>query len=106
MIPPLHNLFTVSESREAEVFEELLEDRGSFVLERIASYGHPTPPDSWYEQATTEWVLLMRGTAELRFVEGSLSLAAGDYLTIPAACRHRVEQVSDDAVWLALHIKN
>jgi len=30
-------------------------------------------------------------------------LKSGDFLTIPARARHRVESVSSDAIWLALH---
>ena len=35
----------------------------------------------------------------------SLSLKAGDYLLIPARARHRVASCSQDALWLALHVK-
>lgn len=51
-------------------------------------------------------MLLGRGSARLEFEgEGMITLEYGDYLLIPAHCRHRVNSVSDDAVWLALHAR-
>jgi cupin 2 domain-containing protein len=72
-------------------------------LEQLVSHGHPSSPDFWYDQPEDEWVALLRGTAVLAFEDSRLELAAGDSLTIPARQRHRVEQVSDDAIWIALH---
>ncbi len=95
------------EDRSAERFLPLLESP-AFRLERIVSYGHATPPGQWYDQDRPEWVLLARGRAVLLFdggCEGRLELAAGDHLLIPARARHRVEAVSEDAVWLALHFE-
>ena len=69
-----------------------------------AEPGHPTPPGEWYDQPNAEWVLLARGTAVLEFEAGErVALAAGDHLQIPPHARHRVEAVSVDAVWVALH---
>lgn len=56
-------------------------------------------------QNQPEWVMLVRGTALLRFDPGGdIPLKTGDFLTIPAHSRHRVESVSSDAVWLALYL--
>jgi cupin 2 domain-containing protein len=100
------NLLAGSRSgRAAEEVTVLLQTQ-ALRLERIASYGHANPPGFWYDQPEEEWVTLLRGTATLVFAEGAtLELAAGDCLTIHAHARHRVEKVSDDAVWLALHPK-
>jgi cupin 2 domain-containing protein len=73
---------------------------------RIVSIGHVTPPGTWYDQPETEWVALIQGQATLRFEQDGLrTLYAGDYLTIPAGCRHRVEWTSSEpaAIWLAVH---
>jgi cupin 2 domain-containing protein len=80
----------------------------AFRLEHLVSHGQASPVGFWYDQPQEEWVVLLRGTASLVFVEGdsvvgTLDLVAGDSLTIPAHQRHRVETVSDDAVWIALH---
>lgn len=73
-------------------------------IEQIDSHGQPSPKGFWYDQPDAEWVVLLRGSATL-LCEGekSVELRAGDYTLIPAHLRHRVESVSDDAVWLAVH---
>ncbi len=73
-------------------------------VERIVSCGHASPPGFWYEQGDDEWVVLLAGSAVLAFADGRvLALRAGDWTSLPARCRHRVESVSDDALWLAVH---
>jgi cupin 2 domain-containing protein len=53
-------------------------------------------------------VVLLQGRAGLHFAgeDHARELAPGDYLWIPAHCRHRVEWTSQNppAVWLALHL--
>lgn len=78
-------------------------ESGSLRLGCLVSFGTPSPPGFWYDQPDAEWVMLLRGNATLRFEEGDLELVAGDSFVIPPHLRHRVEQVSGDAVWLALH---
>ena len=89
-----------------EHFEALLE-RPGLRLERIVSHGHVTPPGEWYNQEQDEWVMVVRGAAQLR-IEGRepRDMAPGDWIFLPAYCRHRVEQTdpSQPTVWLALHI--
>jgi cupin 2 domain-containing protein len=89
-----------------ERFDVLLETAG-FRLERIISTGHATPPEQWYDQAHDEWILLLTGSAVLRFEQPDeqLALQPGDSLLIPAHRRHRVEATDPQqpTVWLALH---
>lgn len=92
-----------------ERFEELVRT-DALLLERIISRGHATPPGQWYDQERNEWVLLLSGSAGLR-IEGReeiIVLQPGDYLLLPAHCRHRVEWTEADreTVWLALHYKS
>ncbi len=102
-LPTVHNMYRHSESGEREVIYPLLE-KDSFRLEKIVSYGQVTPAGQWYDQDREEWVLLLKGTAVIRFDPGGcVTLAEGDFLTIPAHHKHRVESCSFDAVWLALH---
>lgn len=101
------NLFAaLPADRSREHIEALLETPG-LRLERIVTYGQPTPPGQWYDQPADEWVLLLRGRAVLRFEADAeqLSLGPGDWLVIPAHARHRVEWAdpAEPAVWLALH---
>ena len=108
--PQSNNLFAgIPEKIPAEVIEILLK-APSFHLERIISAGQATPPGQWYDQETHEWVVLLSGAAGLLF-EGEaqvLVLRPGDYLLIPAHCRHRVEWTDPErrTVWLALQYQD
>ena len=107
--PPINNLFAgIPESLPEELTEILLQAR-SFRLERLISAGQATPPGQWYDQETHEWVILLSGSAGLLF-EGDTAirvLRPGDYLLIPAHCRHRVEWTDPEqtTVWLSLHYR-
>ncbi len=90
-----------------ELFETILETSGARI-ERIISYGQSTPEGEWYDQEDDEWVLLISGSADL-LIEGESEprcLCAGDYLLLPARCRHRVlrTDTEEKTVWLAVHI--
>ena len=76
-------------------------------IEHIVSSGQASPAGFWYDQVWTEWVLLVAGSAGLLF-EGEAEprvLRPGDYLLIPAHCRHRIAwtDVDHPTVWLAVH---
>ena len=94
-------------SRE-EAFETLaaMSGRGT-TIERIVSQGQASPPGFWYDQEWDEWVLLLRGGAELAFCDPpeTVALGPGDWLLIPAGCRHRVNATERDTLWLAVHGK-
>lgn len=74
-------------------------------VERIVSGGHASPPGFWYAQDTDEWVVLLKGAAELEEKDNPTvtRLGPGDWLYIPAGQVHRVSETSADAVWLAVH---
>jgi cupin 2 domain-containing protein len=81
--------------------------RGAHVrVERIVSRGHASPPGFWYDQEETEWVVVVKGRARLRFEaqEAVLELGPGDHVTIPPHARHRVEWTApdEDTVWIAV----
>jgi cupin 2 domain-containing protein len=98
------NLFCVPPSPTGgEVVHTLLED-GVLRVERILSNGCSSPEGFWYDQEQSEWVVLIQGTAVLRFEDNrTVELVAGDYVVIQRHTKHRVEEVSDDALWLAVH---
>jgi cupin 2 domain-containing protein len=104
MKPLVTNLFIeASPEPPVELIQPLLHGE-SFRLESIHSFAQPSPEGFWYDQEGGEWVFLARGFARLEFEGyGLLELKPGDYLVIPERCRHRVDFVSGDAVWLALH---
>ncbi len=108
MSPDLKNILSELPVSTNEIFETLLEKPG-LKLERIISSGQATPEGEWYDQEQDEWVLLLTGSAAL-LIEGEHAphrLIPGDYLHLPAHCRHRVEQTDTlvKTVWLALHFQ-
>jgi cupin 2 domain-containing protein len=78
-------------------------------IERIVSTGQASPPGFWYDQDWDEWVLLVSGEAVLRIETepAPRTLQAGDYVLLPAHCRHRVEWTTPGkpAIWLAVHCR-
>jgi len=96
----------VPSSLPDELVETLLESDG-FRLERIVSLGHTTPAGEWYDQERQEWVVLLAGSAGLRFADRDdvVEMRPGDHVVIAAHRRHRVEwtDASRPTIWLALH---
>ncbi|WP_431267269.1 cupin domain-containing protein [Dankookia sp. P2] len=89
-----------------EAFSELLAGGGARVV-RIASRGQADPPGQWYDQAESEFVLLLAGAARLGFADGTeRALAPGDWAILPAHCRHRVAWTDPamETLWLAVHL--
>ena len=103
----IQNLFPDLPKDSAEEVVETLLEQPNLRLERIVSLGQATPPGTWYDQDRAEWVLLLRGKAGILFSgEPEVQvLEPGDYLLIPAHCRHRVEWTTkgEATIWLALH---
>jgi cupin 2 domain-containing protein len=106
MHPPISNILAnIPDTRHGEVFEAII-STPAVRIERIVSHGQITPEGEWYDQEREEWVLLVSGEARILFEEsGEIALMAGDYLHIPARCRHRVTMTAPDreTVWLAIH---
>lgn len=76
-------------------------------IERIISKGHRSAEDFWYDQDHDEWVMVLQGRARLNFADAPpVEMQAGDYLLIPAHCRHRVDWTTPDTetIWLAIHM--
>ncbi|ULX54018.1 cupin [Cupriavidus taiwanensis] len=89
-----------------EIFEPLLQ-RPGLRIERIVSNGQASPARFWYDSAEAEWVLLLSGSAalELEGQPGLHTMRPGDWLHLPAHCRHRVAwtDATQPTVWLAVH---
>ena len=99
------NLFAdLSQDLPEEMLTALL-DAANMRIERIASYGHASAPDFWYDQDQHEWDVVLRGAAMLRF-EGdeSVEMKPGDFINIPAHKKHRVEWTTPGkpTIWLAV----
>jgi cupin 2 domain-containing protein len=91
----------------AKEITDILADKRDIRIERIVSSGQMTPDGEWYDQDDDEWVLVVAGAARLR-IEGEerdRELAEGDWVLLPAHCRHRVTwtRAEPPTVWLAVH---
>ncbi len=98
------NLFeSVPDTLPEELVEVLATGRGVRV-ERIVSRGHASPPGFWYDQPEAEFVLVVRGTADLRFEDepAPRRLVVGDHVLIAPHRRHRVEATGDPTTWLTV----
>jgi cupin 2 domain-containing protein len=80
--------------------------RPGLRIERIVSHGQASQPGFWYDQPDGEWVLVLAGSAGLRFEDESEAriLGPGDWVDIAPHRRHRVEWTdpTTPTVWLAL----
>jgi cupin 2 domain-containing protein len=102
------NLFAaIPDSLQVEFTESLAAGAGSFHIERIVSRGHSSPDGFWYEQASSEWVVLLTGSASLEFRDSgeTLRMKPGDWIEIEPFLAHRVTATSptEESIWLALH---
>ncbi len=101
------NLLDRLPAKLADEALEVLAEAPNLRIERIVSRGHASPDGVWYDQPQAEFVVLISGAAHLEFADSGeiRELKAGDYLAIPARCRHRVAWTTSDeaTVWLAVH---
>ena len=101
------NLFENIPSELPDELIDILSASSDVRIERIVSRGHASPAGYWYDQAQDEFVLLMQGGAGLRFEASDeiVVLKPGNYLTIAAHVKHRVEwtDATCDTIWLAVH---
>lgn len=86
---------------EGERFETLLAHR-NLMIERIISSARITPHA--YVQAQDEWVLMVHGEATLEVAGEHVALRSGDHLFLAAGTPHTVCEVSEGALWLAVHL--
>ena len=75
-------------------------------IERIVSHGHTSPAGFWYDQDEHEWVVVLKGSARLRFEnEDAVEMKPGDCIQISAHKKHRVEWTTpvEPTIWLAVY---
>jgi cupin 2 domain-containing protein len=89
-----------------EIFDRIIQKK-SLTIERIVSKGHASQKSFWYDQEMNEWVIVLKGHTRLRIAENNevLEMKTGDYVNIPAHCKHRVEwtDANEETIWLAVH---
>ena len=96
------NLFADSAApATGERFDVLLKHR-NLRVERIVSSADITPTP--HVQSHDEWVVLLRGDAELEVSGARVTMQAGDHLFLPAGAAHTVKRASEGALWLAVHL--
>ena len=102
----VNNIFDYEEQAEmsGEIFDILWQNK-ALKIERIISAGHVTPADEPYIQDTHEWVILLKGRAEIKTPDKTHLLKEGSYLFIPAQTKHWITFTSKnpECVWLAMH---
>ncbi|CAG4885775.1 cupin domain-containing protein [Paraburkholderia gardini] len=111
MKPETGNLFDVAGPTGPDERFDTLIDRTGLRIERIISTGQASPEGFWYDSPHEEWVLLIAGAAALEFETPSEDIVRphmmqpGDYVRIPAHCRHRVAwtDAGEPTFWLAVH---
>ncbi|MFA5180162.1 MAG: phosphoribosylaminoimidazole carboxylase [Syntrophales bacterium] len=104
---PDKNLFAdIPENLKGELVETILQ-AANFRMERIISHGHCSPVGFWYDQDEHEWVILLKGSAGLRFEDQSESITMnpGSFINIEKHRRHRVEWTDpgQETIWLAVY---
>jgi len=104
---PPKNLFQDIPGQLPEELVEVISESNNVRIERIVSKGHSSPDGFWYDQEENEFVVLLKGRAELLF-EGepeAVTMKPGDYVEIKAHVKHRVDWTDpeEETVWLAIH---
>lgn len=87
---------------------EVLINSDIIRVERIISDNHSSPENFWYDQDENEFIMVLQGSGNLKFEDGTdITLKRNDYLIIPAHKKHRVEKTSDSekTIWLAIFYK-
>ena len=101
MIDP-GNLFTDSLPPLSDERVAVLLSHRNLVIERIVSSARLAAKT--YVQPQDEWVLLVRGEAELDIAGNPVALKAGDHVFLPSGTAHTLKSASDGALWLAVHL--
>ncbi len=59
---------------------DILAEGKKFRLERVVSKGHTSPKGFWYDQVENEFILLLKGEAEVLFKDDAkpIRLSEGD----------------------------
>lgn len=110
MSKKIGNIFSLLEYNyqvAVEHFETLFQNK-NLKIEKIISQGHSSPEGFWYDQDEYEWVILLQGSAKIRFFNNEIiTLKPGDFILIEPHEKHRVEWTDPNCktFWLAIFFK-
>lgn len=94
------NIYTLDNPKpDSENFQTLYQTK-KIKIEAIRSY--LLTPGEIYDQAEDEWVVLIRGTAQLRVENKIVNLEEGESFFLPKHTIHQVLYTSKDALWVAV----
>ena len=96
------NIFDLPPLPLPEELTTILAERGDIRIERVVSTGQVS---DWYDQAETEFVVLLQGSAAVEYENGErAALSKGDTLLIRPHERHRVGFTSSEppCIWLCV----
>jgi cupin 2 domain-containing protein len=82
-----------------ETFATLYQNK-TIKIEAIRS--HLLQPGKIYDQEQDEWVVLIRGNAQLRVEDKVVGLKEGESIFLPKHTLHQVLSTSIDALWLGV----
>ncbi len=99
---PFELLENIPKESKDEIFELLLENK-DIKIERIISYEHTSAKDFWYDQDEDELVVVLKGSAKIRYEDETIhDLKMGSSLYIKAHTKHQVIYTTNPTVWLAI----
>ena len=96
------NIYNLPELSLPEELVTVLAESSNVRIQRIVSTGHVS---DWYDQAETEFLVLLEGHATIEYENGrTVVLSKGDTLLIAPRERHRVNFTSSQppCVWLCV----
>lgn len=94
------NIYTLKKPKpDAECFATIHQTK-NIKIEAIRS--HLLQPGEIYDQEQDEWVVLIRGHAQLRVTEKIIELEEGESIFLPKHTEHQVLSTSEDALWLGV----
>ncbi len=85
---------------KGEDFSTLLEEK-NVVIKRILSSSKIS--QDWMIQEEDEWFIILEGSATIMIAQERKKLQKGDYCFLQAKQAHRLLDVAEGTLWLAVH---
>ncbi|WP_281951542.1 cupin domain-containing protein [Nitrosophilus kaiyonis] len=83
-----------------ENFDTLFENK-NIKIQRIVSSNIDTPKE--FLQKENEWVILLKGEAEIEMNNKKYNIKKGEYIFIPSNTPHKLLKTKEGTLWLAIH---